>query len=46
MQGIRRTPAWLGLDLAFMRGSVAALPGREEIEIPLNEQLIVEFYSR
>jgi small subunit ribosomal protein S4 len=46
MQGIRRTPAWLGLDLAAMRGSVAALPGREEIEIPLNEQLIVEFYSR
>jgi hypothetical protein len=29
-----------------MGGSVAAAPGREDIEIPLNEQLIVEYYSR
>ncbi len=41
-----RVPAWLAIDLAAMRGSVAGEPGREDIEIPLNEQLIVEYYSR
>ena len=41
-----RVPAWLSLDLAGMRGSVAGEPSREDIEIPLNEQLIVEYYSR
>ncbi len=41
-----RVPAWLSLDLAGMRGSVASEPSREDIEIPLNEQLIVEYYSR
>lgn len=45
MQG-NRIAAWLNLDLAAMRGSVASNPSREDIEIPLNEQLIVEFYSR
>ncbi len=41
-----RVPAWLNLNLAMMSGSVQAEPGREDIEIPLNEQLIVEYYSR
>ncbi len=41
-----RVPAWLSLDLAGMRGSMAGEPSREDIEIPLNEQLIVEYYSR
>ena len=41
-----RVPAWLAIDLAGMRGSVAGQPSREDIEIPLNEQLIVEYYSR
>lgn len=45
MQG-NRIPAWLNLDLSAMSGSIASNPGREDIEIPLNEQLIVEFYSR
>ncbi|MDQ3250518.1 MAG: 30S ribosomal protein S4, partial [Chloroflexota bacterium] len=44
MQG--RTPAWLNLSIANMSGSVVNQPGREDIEIPLNEQLIVEYYSR
>ena len=39
-------PAWLRLDLAGMRGEVVGTPTREDIEIPLNEQLIVEYYSR
>lgn len=40
-----RVPEWLNLDLAGMKGSVLNEPGREDIEIPLNEQLIVEYYS-
>ncbi len=42
----RSVPAWLSLDAAEMRGTVLALPTREQIDVPLNEQLIVEFYSR
>ncbi len=41
-----RVPGWLTIDLTNMRGSVQTEPGREDIEIPLNEQLIVEYYSR
>ncbi len=45
MQGTR-VPAWLNLDLAAMGGNVVASPAREDVEIPLNEQLIVEYYNR
>lgn len=41
-----RVPQWLRLDLAAMSGSMLVEPSREDIEIPLNEQLIVEYYSR
>jgi small subunit ribosomal protein S4 len=41
-----RVPNWLTLNLMTMSGTVQAAPGREDIEIPLNEQLIVEYYSR
>jgi small subunit ribosomal protein S4 len=40
------TPAWLTMSAADLRGSVAALPAREDIAVELNEQLIVEYYSR
>jgi len=46
MQGIRNVPGWLNLNLAEMSGSMINNPSREDIEIPLNEQLIVEYYSR
>ncbi len=39
-------PKWLTVDAAAMSGRVADLPAREDIDIPINEQLIVEFYSR
>ncbi|NOZ49574.1 MAG: 30S ribosomal protein S4 [Chloroflexi bacterium] len=39
-------PQWLSLDAAALSGSMVALPGRSDIDIPINEQLIVEFYSR
>ena len=42
----KSVPAWLELNVADMSGRVVSLPGRDEIEVPINEQLVVEFYSR
>jgi small subunit ribosomal protein S4 len=39
-------PQWLSVDLAGLSGRVLHLPSREEIDLSLNEQLIVEYYSR
>jgi len=39
-------PKWLKLDSKNMVAEVLHLPSREEIETDLNEQLIIEFYSR
>jgi len=44
--GKREVPAWLSLDEQTMDGRVLALPTRQEIDAPVSEQLIVEFYSR
>ena len=40
------TPVWLQADRAALAGIVAALPKREDIDVPLKEQLVVEYYSR
>jgi small subunit ribosomal protein S4 len=42
----RFVPEWLSVDINSLSGRVLALPTREEIEAPLNEQLITEYYSR
>jgi small subunit ribosomal protein S4 len=42
----RNYPAWISRDLKNLTGSVQRLPERAEIDGNLNEQLIVEFYSR
>jgi small subunit ribosomal protein S4 len=39
-------PAWLGLDSEGLKGTVLALPKREDIQMPIDEQLIVELYSK
>jgi small subunit ribosomal protein S4 len=39
-------PGWLRLDVANLSGNVVSTPNREEIAVPLREQLIVEYYSR
>ena len=39
-------PEWLTLDAPSLSGSLASLPTRQQIETPLKEQLIVEYYSR
>ena len=38
--------AWLEVDRVNFKGRVAALPKRENINLPVNEQLIVELYSK
>jgi len=42
----RNTPAWLSRDITTLSGSVVRMPERPEIDGNLNEQLIVEYYSR
>jgi small subunit ribosomal protein S4 len=42
----RFVPEWLSVDINTMSGRVLALPTRGEIETPLKEQLITEYYSR
>jgi small subunit ribosomal protein S4 len=37
---------WLKLDAASIEGSVVALPARDDVQIPVEEQLVVEFCSR
>jgi small subunit ribosomal protein S4 len=39
-------PAWLEIDREAYKGRVSALPKREDIQLPVNEQLIVELYSK
>lgn len=40
-----RVPDWLSLDAKNLSGRVMNLPAREHIDVTLNEQLIVEYYS-
>jgi len=40
------SPSWLQIDFANLTGKVIALPKRDEISLPVNEQLIVELYSK
>jgi small subunit ribosomal protein S4 len=42
----RGVPQWLELDAAKFAGVVKALPNREELTLPIQEQLIVELYSK
>lgn len=42
----RGVPAWLSLDADAFTGTVSSLPSREDITLPISEQLIVELYSK
>jgi small subunit ribosomal protein S4 len=42
----RGLPEWLELDKEKLTGTVKTMPNREEITLPIQEQMIVEFYSR
>ena len=41
-----QSPEWLSVDAAKLAGTVADLPRREQMPLDLNEQLVVEYYSR
>jgi small subunit ribosomal protein S4 len=45
-QTSRGVPAWLEADLPNLRGTVLRLPNRDEIDVPVQDQLVVELYSR
>lgn len=42
----RGLPTWLEVDTSNFRGKVLHIPSREEIQLPIQEQLIVELYSK
>ncbi|THB67476.1 MAG: 30S ribosomal protein S4 [Desulfovibrio sp.] len=42
----RGCPEWLEVDGPTFKGTVKAMPAREDIQFPINEQLIVELYSK
>lgn len=42
----RGVPGWLEMDQANFKGTVKALPDRESITMPIQEQLVVELYSK
>ena len=48
LEGVARrgVPSWLELDKANFKGTVKAMPNRDEMTMPIQEQLVVELYSK
>lgn len=44
--GGRTVPAWVEVDQENLKGEIKELPTREEIDVPVDEMLIVELYSK
>ena len=44
--GGRLTPEWMDVDVENLKGTIKNLPTREMIDVPVNEMLIVELYSK
>ena len=44
--GGRLIPEWLDVDIEALKGTVKSLPTREQIDVPVDEMLIVELYSK
>lgn len=44
--GARPVPAWIDVDREKLSAKIIALPERDQIDAPVEEQLIVEFYSK
>jgi small subunit ribosomal protein S4 len=42
----RGVPQWIALDKDNFRGSITQLPTREDVTLPIREQLIIELYSK
>ncbi|BCL82482.1 30S ribosomal protein S4 [Ktedonobacteria bacterium brp13] len=39
-------PAWLSLDVNALSGRVVSIPARTDLELPFDEQMVVEYYQR
>ena len=46
VSGGRLVPEWIDVDQENLKGTVKELPNREAIDVPVNEMLIVELYSK
>ena len=44
--GGRLTPEWMDVDIDALKGTIKQLPTREMIDVPVDEMLIVELYSK
>ena len=44
--GVRLVPEWIDVDQENLKGVIKELPTREQIDVPVNEMLIVELYSK
>ena len=44
--GGRLVPEWMDVDIDALKGTIKNLPTREMIDVPVNEMLIVELYSK
>nr|WP_300848665.1 30S ribosomal protein S4 [uncultured Acetatifactor sp.] len=44
--GGRLVPEWMDVDIENLKGTIKNLPTREMIDVPVNEMLIVELYSK
>ena len=44
--GARLTPEWVDVNKEAFKGTVSTLPKRDQIDVPVNEMLIVELYSK
>ena len=42
----RLVPEWMDVDQEALKGTIKNLPTREMIDVPVNEMLIVELYSK
>jgi small subunit ribosomal protein S4 len=42
----RALPKWLSFDIKTLKGKVEQIPDREDVQFPINEQYIVELYSK
>ncbi len=45
-EAAKNTPKWVDVDFEKMEGKITALPVRDDIDLPIEEHLIVELYSK
>jgi len=46
LAGGRSVPPWLGLNREALKGTVISVPKREDVNFPIQEQMVVELYSK